>query len=435
MSGSDALTSEPRDTHGARRATVSMTPEVLRMALDNVRSHKLRSGLTVLGVVIGVLVVVLIASILTGLRQNIVTMIEDYGTNNIYAFHLSTGPSVGPRDRAEFRRRPLRPEDGEAIRERAPAVQDVAHTAFTWLPDRTLAYRGEKYKQAQLEGVSGNYLSVLNLSLREGRFFTQGEQDGRRNVVVLGPNVAAALFPHRSSAVDVEITLAGQAFKVVGVLEKRKGGFLGENDDDNVVLLPFRTAKKLAPQTSEWMMLVIRAHSGQIKPALDQVEEVLRRRRHVRYKDPSDFDLSTADRFIQQFDAITGTLGLVAIAISSVGLLVGGIGVMNIMLVSVTERTQEIGVRMALGARRGDIVRQFLFEAMTLTFLGGLLGVLLAFLFSRLLLVLLPALPSQIPLWAIVAGLSVSIGVGLAFGVWPARRAAALDPVEALRHE
>jgi putative ABC transport system permease protein len=145
-------------------------------------------------VVIGVLVVLVIASILTGLRKNIVTMIEDYGTNNIFAFHLSTGPQLGPRDRAEFRRRPLRPEDGEAIRERAPAVEDVAHTAFLWLPDRTLSYRAAKYKQAQIEGVSTNYLRIVNFALREGRFFTEGENDGRRNVMVIGKNVAEALF-------------------------------------------------------------------------------------------------------------------------------------------------------------------------------------------------------------------------------------------------
>jgi putative ABC transport system permease protein len=409
--------------------------DTLRMALDNLRGHKLRSVLTVLGVVIGVLVVVVIASILTGLRKNIVTMIEDYGTNNIFAFHLSTGPQLGPRDRAEFRRRPLRPEDGEAIRQRAPAVEDVAHTAFLWLPDRTLAYRGAKYRQASIEGVSTNYLRVVNFVLREGRFFSEDENDGRRNVMVIGTNVAEALFPHKSVVAGTELTFAGQPFRVVGVLEKRRGGFLGENEDDNLVLMPFRTARKIAPQTSEWMMLIARARAGQLGEALDQMEEVLRRQRRVRYREPNDFDLSTADRFIEQFDAITATLGLVAIAISGVGLLVGGIGVMNIMLVSVTERTQEIGVRKALGARRGDIVRQFLFEAITLTFLGGLIGVALAFLMGRLLLVLLPALPSEIPPWAVAAGLSVSIGVGLVFGVWPARRAAALDPVEALRYE
>jgi len=182
-------------------------------------------------------------------------------------------------------------------------------------------------------------------------------------------------------------------------------------------------------------MLVIRSRSGQIATALDQVEDVLRRRRGVRPNEPSNFDLSTADRVIQQFDSITRTIGLVAIAISSVSLMVGGIGVMNIMLVSVTERTQEIGVRKALGARRRDIVRQFLFEAITLTFTGGMLGVILAVIVSQGLALALPKLPAQIPVWAVIAGLGVSIGVGLAFGVWPAKRAAALDPVEALRYE
>jgi putative ABC transport system permease protein len=415
---------------------MKMVPaETLRMAMENVRAHKLRSVLTVLGVVIGVLVVVVIASILTGLRKNIVTMIEEYGTNNIFAFHLSTGPRLGPRDRAEFRRRPLRPEDGLAIKEQAPAVEDVANTAFVWLPDSAVTHQGTKYRQAELQGVSANYLRIVNFSLREGRFFTDDDDEARRPVAVIGINVAEALFPYKSSALGTEIRVGGQPFKVVGVLDKRRGGFLGENEEDNVVLMPYRTARRLAPQTSEWMMLIVRARSGQLPAALDQVEEVLRRRRAVRANQPSNFDLSTADRFIEQFDAITAAVGLVAIAISSVGLLVGGIGVMNIMLVSVTERTQEIGVRKALGARRRDIVRQFLFESMALTFLGGLIGVALAFLISRLLLALLPSLPAEVPAWAVVAGLSVSIGVGLIAGVWPAKRAAALDPVEALRYE
>ena len=210
---------------------------------------------------------------------------------------------------------------------------------------------------------------------------------------------------------------------------------MGENEDDNVVFMPYRTGRIVAPRASDWVLLVIRARSGQLAAALDQAEDVLRRRRGLRSNQPSNFDLSTADRIIQQFDGITAAIGLIAIAISSVSLLVGGIGVMNIMLVSVTERTQEIGVRKALGARRRDIVRQFLFEAIALTLSGGVLGVLLAVAVSWLLLWLLPSLPSQIPLWAVVAGLAVSIGVGLTFGVWPARRAAALDPVEALRYE
>ena len=183
------------------------------------------------------------------------------------------------------------------------------------------------------------------------------------------------------------------------------------------------------------MMLIIQARSGQLKQALDQVEDILRRQRQVKYDDKNNFDLTTADRFIEQFDSVTAMVGLVAIALSSVGLLVGGIGVMNIMLVSVTERTAEIGVRKAIGARRRDITTQFLFEAMTLTFLGGVLGVLLAVAVSQIIILIFPALPASIPLWAVITGLVVSAAIGLIFGVWPARKAARLDPIEALRYE
>jgi putative ABC transport system permease protein len=417
------------------KARSGVTLDTLRMAFDTLRAHRLRSALTVFGVVIGVLVVVVVASILTGMRRNVIEAVEEYGTNNIFAFHLTTGPQLGPRDRAEFRRKPLRPEDGAAVRELAPAVADVAHCAFLWLDDRTITYGREKYRRASLQAVSANWAEVTNLSLREGRFVVEADDEHRRSVLVIGHNVAQALFGALGRASGREVRFAGRPFTVVGVLEKRKGGFMGENEDDNAVFMPYRTGRIVAPRASDWLMLVIRARSGELAVALDQAEDVLRRRRGVRANQPSNFDLSTADRIIQQFDGITAAIGLIAIAISSVSLLVGGIGVMNIMLVSVTERTQEIGVRKALGARRGDIVRQFLFEAIALTLSGGVVGVLLAVLTSRLLLWLLPSLPSQIPPWAVVAGLTVSIGVGLGFGVWPARRAAALDPVEALRYE
>ena len=413
-----------------------LTTEALRMALENVRAHKLRSGLTIIGVVIGVSVVIVIASILTGMRRNIVSQIEEYGTNNIFAFHLSTGPRLGPRDRAEFRRKPLTPEDGQALIAQAPLVEDVANSAFMWIPgDNSIHYKGDKFRGPQLTGVSANYPDVASVALHEGRFFTKEDDQARRNVVVIGASIAEALFLNRT-AVGSEVEISGQPVKVIGVLEKKKSaGPLGEDDQNGEALIPYRTARKIAPQTSEWLLLLIKARSGQVKEAMDQVEEVLRRRRKLKANDPTNFDLSTADRVIEQFDEITAGVGLVAIAISSVGLMVGGIGVMNIMLVSVTERTQEIGVRKALGARRQDIVRQFLFEAVTLTSLGGVLGLLLASAVAWILAVLIPDLPTQIPMWAVVAGLTVSVGVGLGFGVWPARRAASLDPVEALRWE
>jgi putative ABC transport system permease protein len=408
--------------------------ETIAMALGTIRAHKFRSFLTVLGIVIGVMTVVAIASILTGVRQSIVNIVEEYGTNNIYAFHLSTGPRFGNRDRSEFLRKPLKPEDGEAILAQADAIEAVSNCVFVWRIDRTLKSRGQTYKQGDLQGVSASHAQVTNVSLQEGRFITETDDEHRRDVMVIGVNVAGALFPNQARVAGERVELAGKTFEVIGVLEKRKSGFFGENEEDSAVFIPYQTARKLSPRNDD-MMLMMRARSGRLAEGLEQAEQVLRRQRGVRFDQPNNFDLNTADKMISQFDSITGAVGLIAIAISSVGLLVGGIGVMNIMLVSVTERTQEIGVRKAIGARRRDIVRQFLFEAMTLTFLGGVLGVLLAIGASYVLMFFIPAIPATIPLWAVTAGVLVSIGVGLVFGVWPARKAAKLDPIECLRYE
>ncbi len=412
--------------------------ETLAMALDSVRSHKFRSFLTVLGIVIGVMTAITIASILTGLRQNIIAIIEEYGTNNIYAFHLSTGPRV-TEDRAERSRKPLTVADAEAIRLQAPAVAEVAHVApnvgyFGGSFDDNITYQGHNYRWGNTQGVSSNYDGITNIVLKEGRFITDTDDQQRANVMVIGVNAADALFPGQNQIAGTQVRMGGYNFEVIGVLEKRKAGFFGENEEDNAVFIPFRTAQKIAPARG-YLLLIIQARSGQTIEALEQSEEVLRRRRNVKFGDPNNFDIKTADKFIEQFDSITAMVGLIAIAISSLGLLVGGIGVMNIMLVSVTERTKEIGVRKALGARRKDIVRQFLFEAMTLTFLGGILGVVLAVGISRLIMLLIPSLPALIPTWAVITGLTVSIGVGLVFGVWPARKASRLDPIECLRYE
>jgi putative ABC transport system permease protein len=413
--------------------------EILLMALDSIRAHKFRSFLTVLGIVIGVMTAIIIASLLTGLRQSIVAIIEEYGTNNIYAFHLSTGPRVSE-DRSERTRKPLTVADAEAIRQMAPAVEDVAHVApnvgYSGGPfDDNITYQGHNYRWGNTSGVSPNYADITNISIREGRFITEADDDQRRYVMVIGVNAAEALFPgQQTGIVGTEVKMGGYNFEIVGLLEKRKNGFFGENEEDNAVFIPFRTAQKVAPAKG-YLLLVIKGRSGLVREALEQSEEVLRRRRNVSFSQPNNFDIKTADKFIEQFDSITAMVGLIAIAISSLGLLVGGIGVMNIMLVSVTERTQEIGVRKAIGARRRDIVYQFLFEAMTLTFLGGLLGVLLAVGISQLIMLLIPSLPASIPAWAVISGLGVSVAVGLVFGVWPARKASRLDPIECLRYE
>ena len=413
--------------------------ETLVMALDSVRSHKFRSFLTVLGIVIGVMTAITIASILTGLRQNIVAMIEEYGTNNIYAFHLSTGPRVNE-DRSERLRKPLTVADAEAISAQASAVDEVAIVApnvgYSGGPfDDNVTYEGHNYRWGNTQGVTSNYADICNITLREGRFISELDDQQRANVMVIGVNAADALFPgQQSNIAGTQVRMGGYNFEIVGVLEKRKAGFFGENEEDNAVFIPMRTAQKVAPAKGH-LLFVIRARSGQVNEALTQSEEILRRRRNVKFEAPNNFDIKTADKFIEQFDSITAMVGLIAIAISSLGLLVGGIGVMNIMLVSVTERTKEIGVRKALGARRRDIVRQFLFEAMTLTFLGGILGVVLAVGISRIIMLLVPSLPASIPSWAVITGLTVSVGVGLIFGVWPARKASRLDPIECLRYE
>jgi putative ABC transport system permease protein len=408
--------------------------ETISMAIGTIRAHKFRSALTVIGIVVGVMTVVAVASILTGLRSRIVSMVEEYGTNNIYAFHLSTGPRMGDRDRSEYMRKPLTPEDGEAVLQQATAIESVANVLFMWRMDSTLRYNGQKYRSGFLQGVSASYAIVTNVSLQQGRFISEIDDNHKREVMVIGPNVAQSLFANQPNIIGSIVDLGGRPFEIIGVLEKRNNSFFGENEEDNALFIPYETGRKLSPISKE-LNLHIRSKSGMLQAGLDQVEEVLRRQRGIKYDQPNNFELQTASKIIEQFDGITMYVGLFAIAISAVGLLVGGIGVMNIMLVSVTERTREIGIRKAIGAKKRDIVRQFLFEAMTLTFLGGVLGVLVAAVISYVIMFFLPELPASIPTWAVVSGLLVSTGIGLIFGVWPARKAANLDPIECLRYE
>ena len=408
------------------------------MAFDSIRANVFRSFLTILGIVVGVMTAIVVASILTGMRNSIVQVVEDYGTNNIYAFHLSTG--FGQGDRSERSRKTLTEEDADAILAQADSVEDIALVApsigsFGDGFDDNMTYEGKNYRWAKTDGVSPNFDKITNLNLREGRFISENDNQQRRNVLVIGINAADALFPGQETGiVGSVIRMNGTTWEIIGVLEKRKAGFFGENEEDRKIFLPYRTARKAAPQRN-FLLHIIRAKSGRLNEALLDSESILRQRRGVKFGDPNDFDIKTASKFIEQFDSITAMVGLIAIAISSLGLLVGGIGVMNIMLVSVTERTKEIGIRKAIGATKGAIVLQFLLEAMTLTFFGGILGVMLAVGISNVVMLLIPSIPASIPLWAVISGLTVSVGVGLVFGVLPARKAANLDPIECLRYE
>ncbi|HSW38117.1 MAG TPA: ABC transporter permease [Acidobacteriota bacterium] len=406
--------------------------ENLRMAIDTILAHKFRSFLTILGIVIGVFTVIVISSVLTGMRNNIISQIEDLGTNNIFAFHLNTGVQMGRRSSEEMAREPLTVEDAIAIRNLCPSVNDVSWRGIPFRSNIRVQYKGKTLRNIQFMGVASNYGTIANVNVVNGRFFTDTENRHRMQVAVIGPDPAEAMFG-LEDPIGRQILIQGRLFTVIGVTEKSTSGFLS-NEADNFIMIPYGAFRKMLPW-EDMHILFIQARSGMRDEAFSEVENLLRMRRGVEFKEDNNFDLTTADRVIEELDSITAVIGLIALAISSVGLLVGGIGVMNIMLVSVTERTREIGVRKAIGATRKDIVLQFLFEAMTLTGIGGIFGIISAVGISYLIILLIPALPASIPLWAVVAGLTVSIAIGLIFGVWPARKAARLDPIEALRYE
>jgi len=406
--------------------------ENLTMALDTITAHKFRSFLTVLGIIVGIVTVVLISSILTGARDDLVTQIEDYGINNIFAFHMSMGPSRGRRSAEERKRKPLTVADAKAIKELCPSVKDVSWREYPTGAQTKISYKGDNLRSFEFMGTPYNYASVANVKIENGRFFSQAEDVHRLSVAVIGPDAAEAMFTD-TDPIGKEILINGRLFRILGVTEKSKASIIGGEEDDTIII-PFHTFQKMFPW-SDMRILFIQAESGQREKALDEVESLLRVRRRVKPSEDNNFELTTSDRFIQEFDSITGVVAIGVVAISSIGLLVGGIGVMNIMLVSVTERTREIGVRKAIGATRKDIILQFLLEAMTLTGVGGLMGVILALVGSLLIKVLVPSLPSMIPIWSVIAALTVSVAIGLVFGVWPARKAALLDPIEALRYE
>ncbi|HCA56796.1 MAG: ABC transporter permease [Acidobacteria bacterium] len=418
--------------------STSLPVEVLKMAYDSIMGHKFRSFLTILGIVVGILTAVVVASILTGMRQNIVSMFEEYGTNNIYLFHLSTG--FGPSNRDERNRKPLTIDDANAIVAQSSTVQDVATVAVnigSWGTgfDDNMIYRDKNYRWALTDGVTPNYADIANVSMRNGRWLTELDNFERRNVLVVGISAVEALFDgDPDEALGKTIRMNGMSWEIIGVLEKRKTGFFGENEEDRKIFMPFRTARKVAP-TRDAVLHIAQAKNGMIQEAVQEIEGILRVRREVKFGDPNNFDIKTADDFMRQFDGMLAGIGAAAIAISMLGLLVGGIGVMNIMLVSVTERTKEIGIRKAIGATRAAIVFQFLSEAMALTLLGGLIGVVLSLGISNLLMLLIPSMPATVEPWMIITSLTVSVLIGLVFGVLPARKAAKLDPIECLRYE
>jgi len=281
-------------------------------------------------------------------------------------------------------------------------------------------------------GVTADHLQLINATLHEGRFFSDVDDLHRRDVAVIGNGVRERFFANEDP-IGKTMLVDGHSLEVIGTLTKFKS-FLGDDQNDKGIMIPYGTFKKLYPEAKDNFICVL-AQQGKMEQAKGEVTELLRRRRHVKPTDPDNFGISSAESLIEQFRQVIGTVALVMVVISSIGLLVGGIGVMNIMLVSVTERTREIGVRKAIGARRSDIVWQFLLEAMTLTASGGVIGIAVGWLLSLTIRTFVPALPSTVPLWSVVVGFAVATSIGLFFGIWPAMKAARLDPIAALRYE
>jgi putative ABC transport system permease protein len=410
--------------------------ETVTMSLDAIWSHKMRSGLTILGIVVGITTVVTVASLLTGLNNSIVEFFKEFGPNSIFIARTSGDPSeMGARPK-ELKRRPIRPEDAEYLLATVHSIDAVAISLYPRAPSGqaiTAKVPGYESDNLMLMGTTPNLYDISPREMREGRLFNATEERAGMRVAVLGASLADALFPSGNVA-GRTMLLDGVEFRILGVFAKAKGGFFGENGLDRQVVLPLATARLRYP-ASKTFYLTARAIAGKRDDAFEELRSAMRKLRHTPAGKDDDFSITTPDAIIQNFQKVTGMILLVSIAISAVGLLVGGIGVMNIMLVSVTERTREIGVRKAIGATRQDIVAQFLTEAVTLTGAGGIIGIAFSLFVVLLVSLLFPSLNAQVPTWAVVSGIVMSVGVGVFFGVWPAVMASKLDPVEALRYE
>jgi putative ABC transport system permease protein len=410
--------------------------EAGRLAIDAIRAHPTRSVLAILGVVIGIVTVVLVASVLVNLRNQVALLFRELGTENIFAFHLSGDPYSGPSER-EASRRPLEPRFAREIQRLSPAVREVGVQVIVppIVNGRALVARagGNESDTVLVEGASANYFDVVGAEFAAGRPFTELEDRSGARVAIVGASLSRALF-NGQSAIGRSLTLAGETYVVVAELAPRKGGFFGENRQDNVLAIPVGAVQRRLAEADR-VVLYVRAMPGRRDEARADTEAVLRQLRRLGPAEASDFSLSTADQIIRSFDQIGAQIGLATIALAAVSLLIGGIGIANVMIISVTERTREIGVRMALGARRAEVRWQFLFEAALLSGLGGLGGILLALALGVLASLAIPGFSAVPPTWAVVAGISTAVLVGLVAGYLPARRAAQLDPVEALRYE
>jgi putative ABC transport system permease protein len=411
------------------------------LAIETLAAHKFRAGLTILGVFIGVLVVVAVAAVLNGFRQTIIDNTESFGTRNVYLWRFPF-LQAGKQPASVLNRKPLTLDDAKAIEQEVSAAQYVSPRLLYGVPRPgeippelpEVKYQDKSMSRPRFMGDFPVVESTINRQVDRGRFFTDSENEHRAFVTVIGFNVIEALFP-AEDPIGKSISIMGHDFRVIGSMPKdRTGPFGSENPEDNDVIIPYWTFRKMMPNFDDHF-IIVQMREGRMKEGMSQVEQVLRRRRQVGLLEDNDFDMGTADMFISTFDSILSVVFIATIGVSSIAFMVGGVGVMNVMLVAVTERTREIGIRKAVGAKRSDIIWQFLTEAVALTGAGGLAGLLVGWLMSLAMSALLPSLTMKIPIPAAVAGFFLSVMVGVLFGMWPAVKAARLDPITALRYE
>jgi putative ABC transport system permease protein len=407
----------------------------VRFAVGSIREHKLRSGLTVLGIVVGVTTVMAMVGIITGFNNNIIGNLQTFGANRLEVrkYEDRFGPG-GPLSDEERRRKNLTLEDARALRALLPEA--TVGVLYSFADGLVHVKSGSREANAPyVVGSDEFYLDSTAQSLSRGRCFSEAEVAHSALVVLLGAEVREALFP-REDPLGKEITLEGLRYRVIGVLQK-KGAQFGFSPDNKVVV-PFPQYERqfaLRARHDGMNLNVVPRRTEDMAEVIEKVVATLRARRRVPFDKPNDFAFVTPDQLISQFRAITGGITAAMVFVALVSLVIGGVGVMNIMLISVTQRTREIGVRRAVGARRRDVIGQFLVEAVTLTTIGGVVGVVLGLLISATVKATLPALPTAVPLWSPLVGLLVSTGVGIFFGAYPAVKASRLDPVESLRWE
>jgi putative ABC transport system permease protein len=403
------------------------------MAISTLRANKLRSILTIMGVTVGVLTVLSMVSIIQGLNKTFAEQIESLGSNTIFVNKFE--PSFSPqKTQEELQRKELTIEDAEAIRNESTSIAGVS--PFQRKLSETVRFKEKQTETPIIFGVTPEYNFTLSQYVGDGRFITDFDLTERRNVAVIGRDVAKALFEDFKDPIGEDIKIGGNVFKIIGIMEDL-GTFFGQSRD-NSVFVPLTTFQKYYPEITFpdfVFVIIIRPKTrAEVPNAIAEIKDILRRRRQVPVGEPDNFGISSQDALLDIYNQLTSATYLVLTAISAVALMIGGIGVMNIMLVSVTERTKEIGIRKAVGATKLSIMSQFLIEAVILTGIGGILGLIIGEGMSFLINTFSP-LPAFIPIWAVILGLVVSVGVGIVFGLYPAWKASKLNPIDALRYE